>query len=110
MIYHEYFVGGPMDGVIHSPQRKETAYEAYEYVDLMSAPEFSRQRDADGLTTEQLIKWLYRPMHVSTGTAVLVVWADKRMLTERQILTRLWEIILEPHIYIPELPLERRTS
>jgi hypothetical protein len=102
-----------MDGVIHSPQRKETAYMAYEYIDLMAAPEFSRQRDGDGIATEEIVTWLYRPRRVVVnpdGNTVLTVWTDTRMLTDAQAIARLWEIILEPHIYIPELPLERHNA
>ena len=96
MTYHEYFIGGPMDGQIQS--RKG------------GAPEYSRQRDGDGFTTEEIITWLYRPTRIAIGNTVLTVWTDPRMLTEMQIRARLWEIILEPHKFIPDVPTERRTS
>ena len=109
MTYHEYFVGGPLDGQTRGVGLpKVSMVEAYEYVDLMASPP-SGSMDSP-YTQVPFITWQYQRMHIAMGTKVLSYWADPKMMPEAQIRARLWEIILEPHKFIPDVPTERRTS
>lgn len=112
MTYHEYFIGGPMDGQTrNNGLPKVSMIEAYEYIDLLDAPEYSPQKDTGGYIAEPFITWQYHPRRVFMGpNIVLTFWVSDKMLSEDEIFARLWEIILEPHKFIPDVSTERRTA